>query len=148
MDNLQLIPISLSNINFLDKTEYKNLSTENRKALVNDSNRRQCKGEYFCFYLIKDNLKRVGVINMCGHGREVVSVAPEILEEYRSKGYAKRSLLLAYSIAKELGFKKVTAGIREDNVVSQKLHEKLGFEFVGTTISKRGNLLKNYVMNL
>jgi RimJ/RimL family protein N-acetyltransferase len=90
----------------------------------------------------------VGVINVQGHGKDVVSVAPEIFEEYRGKRFAYKSLSLAYTFAKDKGFKELTAGIREENFASQKLHEKLGFKYVKNSISRNGNVLKIYSKQL
>lgn len=148
MKNLELKPISNKDIEWLDKTEYKNLSTERRKMLIKDSEQCLCRGEFFRFFLIKVDGTVVGVINMQGHGKEVVSVAPEIFEEYRGKGFAYKSLSTAYVFAKEKGFKELTAGIREENLASQKLHLKLGFKYVEDYTSKNGNLLKKYSKQL
>ncbi len=68
MENIALVPISIDNIEILNLTEYKNLSIEKRKLLVQDSEKGLCKGEFFRFYLIKNGKETVGVINMCGHG--------------------------------------------------------------------------------
>lgn len=131
-------------IDWLDKTEYRDLSYEKRKILVEDAERGICGGRYFRFFLVVCGSEKVGVINMCGHENQTVSVAPEILKEYRGLGYGKKSLELAYAIAKKDGFKFITAGIREDNIASQNLHIKLGFKFEKTVVSKNGNLLKIY----
>lgn len=148
MENIVLVPISIDDIEELDLTEYKDLSIENKKQLVMDSQKEICKGEFFRFYLIKNLDKTVGVINMCGHGADKISVAPEIFETFRHKGIATKSLCIAYDIAKELGFETVIAGIRKENVASQKLHEKLGFTFVEEFISKNGNAMKRYIKKL
>lgn len=148
MGRMELVPIRVDDVGILDKTEYKNLSVVDRLALIEDSTKGQSKGEFFRFYLIKAEKEVVGVINVFGHGKEKISVAPEIFIEHRNKGYAKKSLTTAYSIAKELGFKIVIAGIRSDNIASQRLHEKLGFTWIGESVSKRGNLMKNYKKEL
>ena len=148
MENIELKPISILDIEWLDKTEYKSLSTEKRLMLVDDSERRLCRDEFFCFFLVKVDENVVGVINIQGHGKDVVSVAPEIFEEYRGKGFAYKGLSLAYIFAKDKGFKELTAGIREQNFASQKLHKKLGFKFVKNSISRNGNVLKIYSKQL
>ncbi len=148
MKDIELKPISNLDIEWLDKTEYKCLSTERRLMLVKDSERCLCRNEFFVFFLIKLDGNVVGVINVQGHGSDVVSVAPEIFEEYRGKGFAYKSLLLAYMFAKDKGFKELTAGIREENFASQKLHEKLGFKLVKISTSKNGNILKIYSKQL
>lgn len=148
MNNLELKPISRTDIVWLDKTEYKNLSEERRELLVSDSERCLCQGEFFRFFMIKDGNEVVGVINMQGHGKEVVSVAPEIFPEHRGKGFAYRSLVKAYEFAKEKGFTQLTAGIREENIASQNLHLKLGYKHVGNALSKNGKALKMYSRQL
>lgn len=148
MENLILVPISIGDIEILNLTEYKSLSIKNRQLLVKDSENGACKGEFFRFYLIKNGNETVGVINVCGHGPDEVSVAPEIFIKFRNKGFATKSLSIAYKIAKEKGFKKVIAGIRKENVTSQKLHEKLGFSFVKEFTSKNGKPMKLYCKNL
>ena len=144
MNDIKLQTIYILDIDWLDKTEYKGLSTERRKKLVEDSDKGLCNGEFFRFFIVKRGEKCVGVINMSGHGKDVVSVAPEILEEFRGRGFGEESLRIAYSLAKELGFREITAGIREDNLTSINLHLKLGFKYVKNHVSKNGNVLKIY----
>jgi RimJ/RimL family protein N-acetyltransferase len=144
MDELKLVPISINDMAVFDKTEYKNLSVDKRKKLIEDSKLGQAFGEFFRFTLIKVYNEVVGVVNISGHGKNVVSVAPEIFLEYRGKGYGKKALIIAYDLVKEWGFKELTAGIREENETSQHLHEKLGFIHIGNKVSKNGNSLKIY----
>ena len=141
---LYLKPITIEDVKWLDKTEYRFIPLDRRKLLVQESEKGLSQGEFFRFYLIMKEKEVVGVINMCGHGKDVVSVAPEILEEYRGKGYGQESLELAYKIAKDMGFKELTAGIREENLASINLHIKLGFTFAKNQITKRGNKIKVY----
>ena len=148
MQNLILVPISIDDMEILNLTEYNNLSKESKQLLIKDSEKGLCKGEFFRFYLIKNGKEIVGVINMCGHGVDTISVAPEIFKKFRHKGFATKSLEIAYKIAKEMGFNKVIAGIRKENVASQNLHEKLGFIFVKDFTSKNGNPMKYYSKNL
>lgn len=148
MENIELIPICKKDLQTLDFTEYKNLSLEKRKSLVQDSEQGVCRGEFFRFYTIKVENQTVGVINMCGHGKNTVSVAPEIFEIFRNKGFASKSLNIAYAIAKNLGFNTVIAGIRKENLASQKLHDKLGFTFVEDFVSKNGKPMKRYIKQL
>ena len=148
MKNILLVPISIDDIEVLNLTEYKNLSIESKKELVQDSIKGICRGDFFRFYLIKNGKEIVGVLNVCGHGKDNVSVAPEIFENFRRKGLAIKSLSMAYAIAKENGFDTVIAGIRKENIASQKLHKKLGFFFVEEFISKSGKLMKRYIKKI
>ena len=148
MESVVLELISIDDIEILNLTEYKNLSTENKRQLIQDSQNGICKGEFFRFYLIKSEKEIVGVLNLCGHGTDKISVAPEIFEKFRNNGFATKSLNLAYTIAKEMGFDTVIAGIRMENIASQKLHEKLGFSFVEDFISKSGKPMKRYIKKI
>lgn len=142
---MQLKPISKNDINVFDQTEYGNLTLENRERLINDSINELCKGKYFKFYLIMVDDICVGFINVCGHSESVVSIAPEIKKDYRKKGYAYLAMQKAIDFAIEKGYKIAVAGIKIDNIASQKLQEKLGFEYVQNIFSKNGNQLKYYV---
>lgn len=145
---MYLEPITIGDIEVLNLTEYKNLSNEERKQLVQDSQKGRCRGEFFRFYLIKNEKEIVGVLNFCGHGVDKISIAPEIFPEFRNKGFATKSLNMAYDMAKKKGFDRIIAGIRKENIASQKLHEKLGFSFVEEFISKSGKLMKRYEKKL
>ena len=147
MENLILVLISIDDIEILNLTEYSNLSKKSRQKIVQDSEKGLYRGEFFRFYLIKNGEETVGVINMCGHGADAISVAPEIFEKFRNRGFAIKSLNIAYKIAKDIGFNKAIAGIREENVASQRLHEKLGFSFVKDFTSKNKKM-KLYFKNL
>ena len=145
MKDIELVLISVSDLEILDFTQYKTLSIEQKKALVNDSERGYHEGNFFRFYLVKNGEEIVGVLNMCGHGNNEISVAPEIIEGHRNKGFATKGLKQAYLEAKKFGFKVVVAGIRKENIASQRLHEKLGFNFKEEFVSKNGNSMKKYL---
>ena len=145
---ISLKPIQIEDINMFDQTEYGNLTKEKRIKLVTDSIKGESCGKYFKFYLIFVDNVNVGFINVCGHSKSVVSVAPEIKQSYRKKGYAFSSMKKALDLVKEQGYKIAVAGIKIDNVASQKLQEKLGFEYVQNVFSKNGNQLKYYVKQL
>jgi len=145
---MQLKPISKNDINVFDQTEYGNLTLENRERLINDSINGLCKGKYFKFYLILVDEICVGFINVCGHSESVVSIAPEIKKDYRKKGYAHLAMQKVLDLVREKGYKIAVAGIKTDNIASQKLQEKLGFEYVQNIFSKNGNELKYYIKPL
>ena len=142
---MQLKPISKNDINVFDQTEYEKLSIDDRERLIDDSINELCKGKYFKFYLILVDDICVGFINVCGHSESVVSIAPEIKKDYRKKGYAYLAMQKALVLVREKGYKIAVAGIKIDNIASQKLQEKLGFEYVQNIFSKNGNQLKYYI---
>lgn len=65
MNDLKLVPITFLDAKWLDKTEYKNLTTTQREQLVKDSIGGKCRGEFFRFFLLKNGEIPIGVINMC-----------------------------------------------------------------------------------
>jgi hypothetical protein len=58
---------------------------------------------------------------------------------------AKRALEKVFENLKQLGYKIVYAGIREDNVASINLHYSLSFEYVQDFLSSKGNKLKLFI---
>ena len=145
---IKLVPIDFKDVNFLDKTEYKDLPLAKREELIKDSILGEKDGKVFKFCIIKIDDSAVGVINFCGHSKRVFSVAPYILEEYRNKGYAFLSLRYCYKKEKKHGYKTVVADIVEDNIKRQNLHLKLGFEYIRSYKSKSGKDLRLYIKNL
>jgi L-amino acid N-acyltransferase YncA len=78
----------------------------------------------------------------------VVSIAPEIRNEFRRKGYAFLASDKAFDIVKGLGYKVAIADVKVDNVASCKLQEKLGFEHVRNYCNKKGNEMRLYLKSL
>ena len=67
MKDIELVSISVSDLEILDFTQYKTLSIEQKKALVNDSERGYHEGNFFRFYLVKN-------------GEEIVEESTEVDE--------------------------------------------------------------------
>ena len=142
---IKLKPIEKIDIDKLNNTSYANMPIEKKIQMILESNEENHQGNFFKFFLVEKDKETVGVINMFAQSKSVVRVAPEIKESYRGKGFAKQALLLSYDYAKQLGYKLVYAGIKEDNVASIKLHESLGFEYVQDFLSSRGKKLKMFI---
>lgn len=142
---IKLKPIEKIDIDKLNNTSYANMPKEKKIQMILESNEENHQGNFFKFFLVETAEETVGVINMFAQSKSVVRVAPEIKESYRGKGFAKQALLLSYDYAKQLGYKLVYAGIKEDNVASIKLHESLGFECVQDFLSSRGKKLKMFI---
>ena len=138
MQKVTLKEITDLDISLLDYTEYKNLSEQNRRTLVKESNQGKHGGEYFKFYILEIDENAVGVMNLCGHGKDKISVAPEIFTEFRNKGFAALGLKKVYQMVKDLNFKTLVADIARQNQASVNLHLKLGFEIKDAYVSNRG----------
>lgn len=70
----------------------------------------------------------VGTISLYEHSKSIISIGPEIFQEYRQRGFAKAAMTEAMKIAEQKKYKIVLQQIRTDNKASIRLHESLGFE--------------------
>lgn len=138
---LELVPICENDIDCFDGTEYGNLTAGRRLELIENSKNGCYNGKFFRFFLLKLDGEVIGFMNVCAHSKSVISVAPEIKEQYRQKGYGEKGLLLALKKAEELRYKIAMATVVEENIASIKLHEKLGFERVYNYEKKGKNLI-------
>ena len=141
MQNLELVPISLQDINCFDGTEYEHLTIEKRIELIKNSENGCYNGQFFRFFLLKLDDEVVGFMNVCARSKSVISIAPEIKKHYRRKGYGEKGVLLALTKAEKLGYKIAMATVIEENIASIKLHEKIGFERVYNYEKKGKNLI-------
>ena len=142
---ITLNPITHKDLEKLDGLSYANMSSSKKTEMINASEKENYNGKFFKFLLIEADGKTVGCINILGHSKSVVSIAPEIKVNFREKGYAKQAKLKAIEYVKLLGYKIEYAGIKADNFASIRLHESLGFEYVQDFFSINGNELKLYI---
>ena len=133
----------------LQKYGYSGMSAEQVEALICDWGQKQFDGKYFEMFAIISDEKIVGTVSLYQHSLEVVSIGPEVFDEYRRKGFAKKAMMLACQIAKEKGFETVSQQIRIDNAASIALHCSLGFETNGNVFSNaKGNQVAIYLKSL
>jgi len=89
---------------------------------------------YFGVFLKEDN-KLIGNVELCHMNwwqNKAGEICYMIKKEYRGKGYAKEaSKILINHCFKKLRFHKIYADTDHDNIISQKVLEKLGFRFEG-----------------
>ena len=130
----------------LQKYGYSGMSAEQVEALICDWGQKQFDGKYFEMFAIISDEKIVGTVSLYQHSLEVVSIGPEVFDEYRRKGFAKKAMMLACQMAKEKGFKIVSQQIRTDNAASIALHCSLGFETNGIVYTNsKGNKVSIYL---
>ena len=130
----------------LQKYGYSGMSAEQVEALICDWGQKQFDGKYFEMFAIISDQKIVGTVSLYQHSLEVVSIGPEVFDEYRRKGFAKKAMMLACQMAKEKGFKIVSQQIRTDNAASIALHRSLGFETNGIVYTNsKGNKVSIYL---
>ena len=105
-----------------------NLDLDGAKNLINEWNTRIFNGNYFEMFAIINNDTVVGMISMYEHSKSVISIGPEIFEEYRRQGFAKSAMEKVISIAQRKQYAIVLQHVRINNEASIKLHESLNFE--------------------
>ncbi|MBQ8393340.1 MAG: GNAT family N-acetyltransferase [Clostridia bacterium] len=141
--------IHLRNFNEGDIEVLKRMSpskTENEiLTMLKEWNSLEFNGKYSEKLAICEEGTIVGCIFLYQHNEYIISAGPEILEEYRCKGYAYEAMKQAYDYAKRSGYKIATAQIRKDNIASIRLHEKLGFILDCEMLNKRGNEVFIYI---
>jgi len=116
-----------------------NMSSEDVNRLMAASDSGLYENKYFKMFVVLEGELCVGTISLYEHSASVVSVGPEIFEEYRRRGYATEAMKTAMDIAKSKGYKIVCQQIRTNNSASIKLHTKLGFETDDVIYVNRNN---------
>ncbi len=80
-------------------------------------------------FVIEDSKKRIGQIRIDYLNDKEAEISISILKEFRDRGFAAQSVILAAEETKRLGRKQtLTAEVHKENIVSQKLFEKLNFK--------------------
>ena len=108
-------------------TKLKMNQTEAKK-LIERWNSHLENGHFFEMLAVLDDDSVVGMISLYEHSKSIISIGPEIFEEYRRKGFGKVAMTEAISRAKEKKYSIVLQQVRTNNSASIGLHESLGFE--------------------
>lgn len=109
---------------------------------------KQYNGYPFEMYAISDNMKTVGTVSMRVHENLLtVSLVPEILPEFRRKGYAKFAMQYLIGILHQHEYRHLAARIRKDNIASIALHESLGYTLSGEEIDDEGHTVLLYELD-
>lgn len=91
------------------------------------------------FYLIKnDNGQIIGRINLVDidKSQQLGHVGYRVGEEYVGKGLANKALKLLLAMVSNQGIKHIAAKTTTNNITSQKILEKNGFKYIGTSDDK------------
>ncbi|MBQ8077698.1 MAG: GNAT family N-acetyltransferase [Eubacterium sp.] len=123
---MELRPISKEYTEIL--SDKYNMSLEDINKLITQSDSELFENKFFKMYVIMVAELIVGTISVYEHSANVVSIGPDIFEEYRQRGYATEAMKAIMDIAKAKGYKVVFQQIRTNNTASIALHTKLGFE--------------------
>ena len=152
-ERLQLVPLSTSfasndYVNWMNDSEVNeylesggNYTLDMLMSFLKDVEQ---KDILFWAIVVKSNQKHIGNIKIdpinwkYGNGEYGILLGDR---ESWGKGYAKEASLavIDYCFSKEVGLRKMTLGVIEDNVAALKLYEKLQFD--------REGLLKNHTFH-
>ena len=104
------------------------MSTDQAKQLVAQSDAEVFHDRFFQMFIISVDGLNVGALSIFEHSPSIVSIGPEVFEEYRQHGYATAAMKIAMNLARSKGYSFVSQQIRTNNAASIKLHLNLGFE--------------------
>jgi RimJ/RimL family protein N-acetyltransferase len=90
------------------------------------------------YFLIKDDNEFIGYIAVQPKGRELFLSKIYIKSSKRGKGYGKKAVQYAETLAKERNLSKVVLTVNKNNVNSIKAYEKIGFKNAGPVIQDIG----------
>jgi len=145
---ITLKPITLEQINALENSSYAAMSDNEKSQMIAESNALLHNGNYFELLVVYSDNNSIGFMNLYAHSTHIISCGPEIKPEFQRKGYAYTAEKAALDYAKGKGFRIAVGYVNENNIASQKLHEKLGFELDNTYVNKKNVTTKLYIKAL
>ena len=125
---MELRPISKKDIKLLDGFSFGAMSESEKQEMIAESVAKSHDGRYFELFLVFQNNKCIGIMSAFEHTECIVSVAPEITEAERHKGYGFEAMIAILSLMCEKDYTIAVADVDVANVAGVKLHEKLAFE--------------------
>lgn len=145
---ITLRPVTPSDAHLFRGTEYDSATEEEIRTLIAESQYRLHNGKYFEFLIAFNDGEPVGFMNLYAHSAHIISCGPEIFLSHRRKGLAFAAEQKALDFARSLGYTVAVANVREDNLASRALHEKLGFELERTYIGRNNTPMLLYIRAL
>lgn len=125
---MELRPITQKDLNLLDLFSYSSMSETEKSEIIKCSVNRLNADRYFELFLVFQNNKCIGIVNVAERTDCIVTCIPAIVESERHKGYGFETLIAILSLMFEKGYTIAVADVAADNSAGIKLHEKLGFE--------------------
>jgi ribosomal protein S18 acetylase RimI-like enzyme len=91
------------------------------------------------YFLMREDSEFIGYIAVQPKGIELFLSKIYVKSSRRAKGYGKKAVQFAESLAQERGLKKVVLTVNKNNVNAIKAYEKIGFRNVGSLVQDIGN---------
>lgn len=123
-------------------------SDEEISTLLGEWNKKIFQGKYFEMFAVTYDSTVVGSVSLYAHTKDAISCGPEILHEYRRRGFGYEAAAAALDYAKKNGYKIAVAQVRRNNPASIALHERLGFEIDHEFTNKKGSEVYFYIKSL
>ena len=120
---------------------------EELKLMINSLQTKKYNGKYFEMFLIIDKFP-VGVISLYHQTDDEASVGIYIDSMKTGKGYGTAGYSEIIKIAKQKGYKFLSAGVLADNFASIQLHEKFGFKKISESLNKHNRKQVKYILKL
>ena len=138
--------------NWAENSDWKGCKFDKDKleilSQINEFNTKKFDNKYFEQFVIVFNECLVGMISLLEQNKEEVSVNVFVDEKFRRQGIATNAYKLIENIAKEKGYKILSASVSEENYVSKNMHIKFGFKKIDENINKFGENQIKFIKNL
>jgi ribosomal protein S18 acetylase RimI-like enzyme len=101
------------------------------------------------YYLMMENNKFIGYIAVQQKGRELFLSKIYVKLSKRGRGYGRKAIHFAESLAREKTLTKIILTVNKNNVNSIKAYEKMGFKNSGSIVQDIGNdfVMDDFIMN-
>jgi len=96
------------------------------------------------YFLMREYVEFIGYIAVQPKGVELFLSKIYVKSSRRAKGYGKKAIQFAESLAQERGLKNIVLTVNKNNVNAIKVYEKMGFRNVGSLVQDIG---KGFVMD-
>ena len=145
---MYLKPITIDNLYDFCDTDYETMSVEDRKKMIAESINKVHNGHYFEFLVVYEEDTIIGFMNLFAHSEHIISCRPSIKTPFQCKGFGCKAEESALEYARQNGFTVAVGGVDENNTVSIRLHEKLGFELDRKYTNNHGRTIRLYIKSL
>jgi len=132
-------PIRSDEKDLFQDTSYASMPAGAMEKMLAESLAKSHDGRYFELFAVRNGDIRVGIISLYETAPGEISCGPEIKPQYRKQGFACAAVCAALEYAKQIGYTKAVAQIRQDNAASIALHQKSGFTLCRSFTNKNGN---------
>jgi ribosomal protein S18 acetylase RimI-like enzyme len=100
------------------------------------------------YFLMKEDNEFIGYIAVQPKGAELFLGKIYVKSSRRAKGYGKKAVHFAETLAQERGLRKIVLTVNKNNVNAIKAYEKMGFRNVGSLVQDIGDgfVMDDYAM--